>query len=328
MASRSLSVPLGLAFGLLVATGSPAHADTGNVRSAAEEFDAGRKAYRAGDYAEAGRRFEAAYVDAPNPEALRSAIVARHKAKQLARAATLAAHGERAHPDDAALAAASTEVLAAAKPALGSFVALCTPTCAVVVDGQLGSIVDDTTVTVYLEPGPHRIKVEWPEKGTRAFDVEATPGSLRSETVVRPAASPPPPASPVVAPPAPALAPATPPPQPARKPLPKGLFVVGVGLTVAAGAATLVSGVLALSSPGKDAVRRACAGLDTSCPQYQSGQNAELRTNVLIGTTVGLAVVTTAIAFFTDFGGRAARRATAVPYVDPITRTGGVSVRF
>lgn len=303
----------------------PAWADTGNVRSAAEEFDAGRKAYRAGDFAEAGRSFEAAYVDAPNPEALRSAIVARQKAKQLARAATLVAHGERAHPGDATLAGASKEVLAAARPAVGTFVAVCTPKCALVVDGQLGSIVDDTTVTVYLDPGPHKVKVEWSDGGSLAFDVDATPGSERTETVERPAPPPAPP-PPVVAPPPKAVAPPPQPePEPARKPLPKGIFVLGVGLTVAAGAGTIVSGVLTLSSPGKDAVKRDCAGLGTDCATYQKGQNAELRTNVLLGSTIGLAAITTAVAFFTDFGGRSARQAMVVPTVDPVTRAGGLS---
>ncbi|RYZ65952.1 MAG: hypothetical protein EOP08_05880, partial [Proteobacteria bacterium] len=142
-----------------VLLGGVAHADTGNVRSAAEQFDAGRRAYKAGDFAEAARSFEAAYLDAPNPEALRSAIVARQKAKQLARAATLAAYGERTYPGDATLAAASRDVLAAARPALGSFVAACTPKCAVAVDGQLATVTDDTRSVVFLEPGAHSVRV-------------------------------------------------------------------------------------------------------------------------------------------------------------------------
>lgn len=304
---------------------TPALADTGNVRSAAEQFDAGRKAYRAGDFAEAARSFEAAYVDAPNPEALRSAIVARQKAKQLARAATLVAYGERAHPGEPTLAAASKEVLGIANAGLGSFVATCTPKCSLVVDGQLGSIVDDTKVTVYLEPGPHKVNVEWAEKGRREFEVEAAPGSQRTETVERPAPPVAPAAPPVVAA-APALV-ALPGPsaEPARKPLPRGVFFFAAGITVATGVATAVSGVLTLGSPGKDAVRRDCAGQGTECPTYQRGQSAELRTNVLLGASLGLAAVTTAIALFTDFGGRPKARARAVPFADPATRTGGVS---
>lgn len=302
---------------------SVAHAD---VKSAAEQFDAGRRAYKAGDFPEAARSFEAAYLDAPNPEALRSAIVARQKAKQLPRAATLAAFAERAHPEDAALAAVGKDVRAAARPTLGVFVVSCTPKCSLAVDGQVGSLTDDTTVSVYLEPGPHKVSVEWPDKRSRAFDVEAAAGATRSETVEQPAAEP---AAAVVVAPVPAQRP-TPPtpvaPEPSRKPLPKGVFFIAAGLTVAAGAGTLVSGILTLNSPGKEAVRRDCAGLGTDCETYKKGQNAELRTNILLGTTIGLGVVTTAIAFFTDFSGHSRGKARATPFYDPVTRSAGLGV--
>jgi len=95
---------------------------------------------------------------------------------------------------------------------------------------------------------------------------------------------------------------------------------------VAAGAGTIVSGVLTLNSPGKDTVRQECAGLGTDCDAYRRGQSAELRTNILLGSTIGLGVVTTAIAFFTDFSGRPRARAQATPYWDPATRAGGLGV--
>lgn len=310
---------------LLCSLSHTAHAD---VKSAAENFDAGRRAYKAGDFAEAARAFEAAYVDAPNPEALRSAIVARQKAKQLARAATLAAYAERTHPGDAALATVAKDARASANSALGVFSVSCTPKCSVAVDGQLGSLADDTLVSVYLEPGPHTVKVEWSAEGSRSFEVQARAGAEQSETAEKPAPAPTPPA--VKEPsPAPVKTPVTPPPaprEPHHKPLPRALFFVGAGLTVAAGAGTIISGIFTLNVPGKDAVRRDCAGQGTDCETYRKGENAELRTNVLLGTTIGLGVITTAIAFFTDFSGHSRGRARPAPFYDPVTRTAGVGL--
>src|SRR5207247_7186520 len=60
------------------------------IRSAAEEYDMGRRAFIANAFEQAAVHFENAYSDAPPAEALRNAIRARRAAKQGARAATLA----------------------------------------------------------------------------------------------------------------------------------------------------------------------------------------------------------------------------------------------
>ena len=65
--------------------------------------DRGRRAYLAKDFEQAAVHFENAYRDAPRAETLRLAIRARRDAKQLARAATLAAIAQQRYPDDAAL---------------------------------------------------------------------------------------------------------------------------------------------------------------------------------------------------------------------------------
>jgi hypothetical protein len=108
------------------------------------------------------------------------------------------------------------------------------------------------------------------------------------------------PARVVIAPPPP-----TPPPVlraiPEEKPRARGItpavFWTGFALTAIAGGATIASGLDTRSihdgfeaSPSLDAQSR--------------GKDAELRTNVLLGSTIGLGVATLAIAFFTQWHGR------------------------
>src|SRR5262249_3117870 len=95
--------------------------------------------------------------------------------------------------------------------------------------------------------------------------------------------------------------------------LPPVLFVVRVLATPALGGVTVWSGIDTKNNPGPDAVRAACAGKGTSCPEYQDGLAKETRTNVLLGGAIGAAVLTGAIgAFFTNWGGGTpAKQATA-----------------
>jgi hypothetical protein len=62
--------------------------------------------------------------------------------------------------------------------------------------------------------------------------------------------------------------------------------------------ATIVSGVAAENDPGADAVRRDCVGLGESCPTYQKGRDAQLRTNVILGVTGVLGVATAVVGVF------------------------------
>ncbi len=112
----------------------------------------------------------------------------------------------------------------------------------------------------------------------------------------KPVETPPPPPPPIVGTPPP------PPPPASTKPFGPAVFFVGAGVTVALGAATIISGIDTKNNPGVDAVRKACAGKDESCPEYQQGKSAETRTNVLLGVTIGAAVVTGVIGvFFTQW---------------------------
>ena len=268
------------------------------IKAAAEEFDRGRRAYLAKDYEQAAIHFENAYRDAPRAETLRLAIRARRDAKQLARAATLAAIAQARYPDDAASMQYAKETLDAAAPQLHEYAVDCSVDCAIAADGRVVSQSDAQHHRIFLEPGPHELGVSFGEGRGAARKIEAKKGGKESLSFEAPPAAkvePPPLVDPNRDKPPP-----PPPPSPKvdEKPLGPLVFFIGAGLTVAAGGLTIWSGIDTQNAPGTDAVRRECAGKDESCPAYREGQDKELRTNVLLGTTIGLGVVTGVIGLF------------------------------
>lgn len=277
------------------------------LKAAAEEFDLGRRAYIARDWEQAAVHFENAHRDAPRAETLRLAIRARREAKQLARAATLAAAYESTYAGDAATAQLVRETLAEASPLLHEYDVQCSVTCTVAADGRLAAEVEASQHRIFVEPGPHDLGVGFVERPSVMRRVEAVRGGKDTFVVEAPPRAPAAPA-PVGTSTAPAEAPRT-------KPLGPAVFFVGVGLTAAGAAATVWSGIDTLRSPGRDAVRDACAGRDATCPPYAEGQEKELRTNILLGATVGVAVVTGVIGvFFTQWSRPPATATRATPH--------------
>lgn len=289
----------------MVAPGSEARADDGTthaspsadrIRSAAAEYDAGRRAFMEGSFDSAATHFENAWHDAPRAEALRNAIRARREAKQYARAATLAALAERMYGDDAPTMVVVHDTLQASSPKLHRVSLTCSVECGVAADGRAVSLEDAKRFTLYLDPGTHGLVVTWSGDRSKEVSIEARAGGSEDLTLAPPEPKPAPVVTPVAATPAP------PPPPAAQKPFGPVIFFVGAGLTVAGIAATVVSGIDAENNPGTDAVKRDCVGLGESCPTYQRGRSAQLRTNVLLGVTAGLAVVTGVVGvFFTQW---------------------------
>jgi hypothetical protein len=273
------------------------------LKSAADEYDRGRRAFLADDFDGAAVHFENAYRDAPRAETLRLAIRARRKGKQLARAAILAAVAQQRYPDDATTAQLAKETLVEAAPQLNEYVIDCNADCAVAADGRVVSQSDAQKHRIFLEPGSHELGVSF-KQGGLARHVDAKRGGKDAlafdappAPVTPPVVTPPPPPLPVI--------PATP---PSGKPLGPAVFFVAAGLTVALGAGTVLSGIDAKNNPGVDAVRKACAGKDTSCPEYQDGKSKETRTNVLLGVTIGAAAITGVIGiFFTQWSSSAVK---------------------
>jgi hypothetical protein len=278
---------------------APAHAEeppsADRLKSAADEYDRGRRAFLADDFEGAAVHFEAAFRDAPRAETVRLAIRARRKAKQLGRAATLAAIAQQRYPNDPPTAQIAKETLDEAAPALNEYLVDCNADCAIAADGRVVSQSDAQKHRIFLEPGPHELGVSFKQGGvarhidakrggrdTLAFEAPAGPAAVAPAIADKPIADKPiadkPPAS--------------------TKPLGPVVFFVALGVTAAVGAGTIVSGIDAKNNPGVDAVRRACAGKDESCPEYQAGKSAETRTNVLLGVTIGAAAITGVIGLF------------------------------
>ncbi|MDB5215131.1 MAG: hypothetical protein JWO86_3058 [Myxococcaceae bacterium] len=264
------------------------------LKSAAEEYDRGRRAFLADDFDGAAVHFENAYRDAPRAETLRLAIRARRKGKQLARAAILAAVAQQRYPDDAPTAALAKETLAEAAPQLNEYVIDCNADCAIAADGRVVSQSDAQKHRIFLEPGSHELGVSFKQGGV-AKHVDAKRGGKDTLAFEAPPAPVTPPPA-VTPPPVVPVVPEQPPPS--TKPLGPAVFFVAAGVTVALGAGTILSGIDAKNNPGVDAVRLQCAGKDTSCPAYQDGKSRELRTNVLLGVTIGAAAITGAIGIF------------------------------
>lgn len=249
------------------------------VQAAAAEYDAGRRAYMAGSYEEAAAHFENAFHDAPRPEALRNAIRSRVRAGQSSRAATLALVAARRYPADEETASLTKETLEESAARLGKVMVRCAPACAATLDDRAVSDGESQEVAFFSDPGDHEVVVVWSGGRRRVVPLRIAAGEAREFSLDAPPL-PPPPASKA---------------DPAPKPLPPIVFLLGAGLTVAAGLATTASYVAAKNDPGEDAVRRDCVGLGESCPTYQRGLDGQLRTNILLGSTAVLGVATAVI---------------------------------
>lgn len=313
MRRRQLFAALALAALVAAAPTGDALADEPSperLKSAAEEYDKGRRAYIANEYEQAATHFENAYRDAPRAEALRSAIRARGSAKQPARAATLAAFAQAKYASDSGTMELANKTVQDLSPSLHALVVRCQPECSVLSDGRLATLTEGTSQTVYLEPGAHEVIVAWSGDRSHRARVVGKAGGREELTLTAPVEKKPPPAvtGGVVSTPVKDT-----PKEPAKGLSPVVFFVAG-GVTLVAAGATVWSGIDTLENPGKDAVRRDCAGQDETCPTYQKGRDAQLRTNVLIGVTGGLAVVTGVIGvFFTRWS--SPEKAAVAPFV-------------
>jgi hypothetical protein len=334
-ASRTL-LALALAVGV-GAPAAPARADdtrapsAERIRSAADEFDQGRRAFMAGEYGQAAVHFENAYHDAPRAEVLRNAIRAHRSAKEPARAATLASQAAARYGDDAQTVALVNETLAELSPQLERVVLQCEPECGVAADGRVVSLADAARIAFYLAPGRHDVVVSWSGDRTRHVAVDAVAGYSRELRVVAP---------PAIVGPVPAASStdargsgdlrASAAPR-VRRPFGPALFIAGAVLTAAGAGLTIASGIDASNDPGADAVRRDCVGLGEDCATYQRGRSAQARTNILLGATAGVGLVTAIVGvFFTRWSApRVAPDSAALRITPYVTARGaGLNGRF
>jgi hypothetical protein len=295
--------------GSAAAAGPP---DAERLKIAAEEFDAGRRAFKVKDFESAAVHFENADRDAPAPAALQSAMRARKEAGQVARAATLGAWGMVRYPNDKSFTDYAVQVLGEADKTLHKVSIGCQPDCTVVVDNKVMPFPESASATVYLDPGPHTVVAGWSNNRHRNSDVNAVPGG-NSKLAFNAASADKAPSADTPSgshDPTPGTEPAADRPADDDKKggLPPIVTYIGFAATAVAGGILTWSGVDTLNNPGPDHVKQVCqekGQQSTDCTSLlDEGKGKETRTNVLIGVTSVVAVTTGVIAlFFTNWGG-------------------------
>ncbi|MFT3926211.1 MAG: hypothetical protein QM778_26940 [Myxococcales bacterium] len=302
---------------LLLLQGTSAGAQTDDVSAAANAFGQAQRAELSGDSARAAELYELADSIAPAPEALRNAARAWLAANRLVPAATNAEELLRRYGSDPTSRQLAEEILGRARPQLGRFQVDCTSPCVLSVNGLAVGTQARTSHTVYLQPGPHTISASFEGgEGSRAR-VESHAGESGKLELTRLATSAPAsPAAPEPAAEAPALGVATPTAAPVdQAPEHKGLhqayFWSFLGATVAVGAVTIWSGVDLLNA--RDDFKNSPMPTQKA---FDSGENKDLRTTILIVGSSALAATTVVLGLFTDFGkhsGRAQARRSRIP---------------
>lgn len=284
-------------------------ATAAQVRAAADAFDRGREAYKSGDAAAAGDAFEQADSQAASPIALEYAIRSRDKAGQLDRAATLSALAKERHAGETSLEKLADEVLERARRELYELSVTCSEACELVLDGKLIHGKPSLERVIFLSEGSHTLRAGFGprdvsksvdatsgEKGEVRFDAPDDSEDAEAAEADEPAARE-----------APEREPESRPVEPDARESSgwsPAVFWVGTGLTVALGAATLWSGLDTVKNPGEDKVKEACSSGSDDCQTlYDDGRSRQSRTNILLGATAGVGLITVIIgAAATDWG--------------------------
>ena len=282
--------------------------DARQRQAAADAYDKGTTAYVDQAYDEAAVWFETANRLAPAAPALMQAIRAHEKNNNGARATTLALELQSAHREDASANEFAQGVLDKNAASLLRVQVNCDEDCKLDLDGKLQEY-----LTFFVSPDDrHRLTATF-ETGSKTAAFQGAAGETKELTFAAPPA---PPVKPIVIAKEPSAEDSE---GTGKKPLPPLATWIGLGVTVALGAATTISGVDALNGvkPYEDAAKawNACTAAmmqPGACPTEEAnakdlldkGRSRELRTNILIGATAAAAVGTGVIAFLlTDWSG-------------------------
>jgi hypothetical protein len=315
---------------IAAAAGPP---DAERLKIAAEEFDAGRRAFKVKDFENAAVHFENADRDAPMPETLQMAMRARKEAGQVARAATLGAWGMARYPNEKPFNDSAKQLLTEADKTLHKVSIGCQPDCTVVVDNKVMPFPESASATVYLEPGAHAVVATWTNNRHRNSDVNAVPGG-NSKLVFNAASSD---KSSGTDTPSGSHDPGTGNAEPQadrgadddkKGGLPPLVFYIGLATTAALGGVTTWSGIHTLNNPGQDRIDACNPPQCDKTPLVQEGLANQTRTNVLLGVTGVVAVTTGVVAlFFTNWGGDTAQPEKKESRIMPVVGvTNGVTI--
>ncbi|MCA9706485.1 MAG: hypothetical protein KDK70_11600 [Myxococcales bacterium] len=292
-----------------------------DVAAAAKAYGQAQEAELRGDFARAGELYELADALAPSPQALRAAVRTWRAAEEDARAANLSRRLADTYDDDKSQRLAQ-ETLDLLEPQLGLLDATCDSPCSLSTSTTALASDPAQSHRVYLAPGRYEVIATFGELGRTQQSVLLSPGEQtparfelppRSATTGSGDDQAPSESSPAATDQAPSS-------KPKRARLSPVYFAVGAVVTVGLGATTAWSGADVLQ-------QNSVYEREPTQERLDRGRNAELRTNVLIGTTAAFGIATVVLAIFTDWKkGRARgdRRAWLRP--SPSVRSGGTLV--
>ncbi len=273
----------------------PAKATPAERAAAGKKFKAAEASFKRSDFARAAVEFEESYAIVPHPSTLLNAVEAWESAGNYLSAAKACLTLQREFPGTPD-AAASEEKLRTLLPRLAKL------TVAIAEGGtdlQIDAVAATPGSTV-VEPGEHVLTARF---GDRTAEKRVTLGAGADTTITLTAPE------------------DAPPPSSARggadegglpTPFPVFVFSAGAALTLASGAVLLWSALDTVSF-------KETFDLAPSELLLEEGKDRQLRTNVLIGTTVGLAAATAAIGVFTRWSEPSAPSITPV-----VTAQGGL----
>lgn len=261
---------------------------------AGKKFKEGERAFAKHDYKAAAVAFEAAYAIAPHPDVLLNAVDARDRAGDLVIAARHCARLIKEFPEHKSVAEARAH-LAQLTPKIGR--------AELAAKGGGSDLrLDGEPVEpgeVFVDPGDHVLRatfgseaVEKPfsvAAGVRVNVLVEAPPPLREDGTREP-----PPGTPGPAP----VATST-------MPLHPAIFGVALGLTAVSGGVLIWSGIDTNRARKDFDANPTQAGLD-------EGEGKQLRTNIFVGVTAGLAAITVPVAIFTNWGGSGAEKPVAL----------------
>lgn len=261
----------------LVSFDASAAPQSAEEKKAAKSFIEGQAAFEAGDFRRAAGLFETAYATKPHHSALWNAAKSWQRAGEDLTAVNLLERYLKEAPTDAPNRAEANQALAAIEKRVGRIQLQ----IVYVTDAKLDGSAAKEGLS-YVAPGEHALTADDGGKPVRKV-VNVPAGEIVSVTL-----SPAKEEKPKV------IVIEKPPP-------PRGVspwFVVGGGVLTAGGAAaTVIFGLMTVHS--RDAFVNAPNQRD-----LDDGNANQTRTNIALGATIGLAVLTTAVAvFFTNWHG-------------------------
>jgi hypothetical protein len=289
---RGLCIALACLLGSGVAASrSSAQPAARDVAAASDAFSRAQQAELRNEWSEAATLYALADQLAPTPEALRSAARAAQKAGLTASAATHAAAllaRESADPKSRALA---EEILRATEVGLARVHAQCSVPCRVMLEGQLATAQVAKEHVIYARPGARRLSAAFEEGKPAPEQAALLTAGVTKEMQFAPLAE------------APAIALSSDVAEPPRGGLSPWVFASSAVLTGAACGLSIWSGMAVKSA--HDSYDRRAANAQS---KYEEGQRLEKRTNVLLGVSGGLALVSVVTAIFTDWQGSEDKR--------------------